>query len=133
MRHEVGYAAVQRGGVATCLLALATALPPAARARGMRDAARSAALISTCGFATRFKPCRTRARATAIALAAVTTAAQQHLCAATRTHEQTGGMVDQLPGSSGELPRTTPVAMRRRGATDRRPGINCCCIRFGAV
>jgi hypothetical protein len=131
MRHEVGDAAVPRGGIATWLLALATPLPPAARSSRMRHAACAATLVPTCGFATRVKPCRTRTRAIAIALAAVTTAAQQHLCAATRAHEQAGGMVGQLPSSSGGLPRKTPTEMGCRDALTS--GINCYCIRFGAV
>jgi len=108
MRHEVGGAAG--------LLTLTAPLAPAARARGVRHAPGTACLVATRGLLLRGQASRTRAGASAIELAAIAAAAQQHLCAAARAHEQAGGMVDQLPGSSGTLPRTPPAAMRRRGA-----------------
>ena len=117
MRHEVDDAAVLRGDIATGLLALAAALAPAARARSVRHAAGAAALVAACCISLGLKASRARAGAAAIALAAIAAAAQQHLRTATRTHEQAGGMVDQLPGSSGNTPEDG--AARGRGAAMR--------------
>ena len=62
MRHEVGGAGVQRGRAAGPV-ALAAALAPAARARGMRHAAGTAALVAPGGLASRvWRAAREQAR-----------------------------------------------------------------------
>lgn len=79
---------------------------PAARTSRVGQAAGAAVLVAAAGSAECLLTRRARVCAAAVALAAVATAAQQHLGAATRADEQTGGMLEQLPGSSGEeLPR----------------------------
>ena len=116
MRHEVGGDSVHDSGNACGQLALTAPLAPAQRTRGVRDAPGTAGLVAAGRLALRGLASGARTGASAIALAAIAAAAQQHLCAAQRAHEQAGGMVDQLPGSSGTLPRTQPAALRQRGA-----------------
>jgi len=110
MRHEVAVARLQRGGLATDLLA--PALAPAARTRSVRHAPSAACLVAACRFSLRVPTRRTRTRAAAIALATIAAAAQQDLRAATRAHQQTGRMVDQLPapreGSRGRRRSLAP-------------------------
>ena len=117
MRHEVGGDSVSCGGGATGALALAAALAPAARACGVRHAPGATALVAVCGSPLRLQTSGARTGAAAIALAAIAAAAKQHLRAATRTHEQAGGMVDQLTGSSGRFPRRPPASCRKRHYT----------------
>ena len=123
MRHDVGGGSVQRGHrVARPLaFAFAASLAPAACALGMRHAPGAACLVAPCGLALRVLACCARARRAAIALAAIAATAQQHLCTAARAHEQAGGMVDQLPGSSGSLPRTSPLRAAPRCCERARP------------
>ena len=85
--------------------ALQTPLAPAARALGVRHASSAAALVAPGALAPRVLTCRSRAGAAAVALAAIATAAQQHLRAAARAHELAGGMVSQASNSSGQAPR----------------------------
>ena len=80
----------------------------------MRDATGTAALVATCGVAQGGVAGCARTGATAVALAAIAAAAQQHLRSAARTQEQAGGMVDQLPGSLGNTPED--AAGRNAGA-----------------
>ena len=92
MRHEVAAARLQRGGLATGLLT--TALAPAARAGSVGHAADAAALVAARCFSLRVHSRRARTAAAAVTLTTIAAAAQQHLRAATRAHQQTGGMVD---------------------------------------
>ena len=131
MRHEVDDGAVERGGVigggvmTGVLLArtIVAPLSPAARTRRVGQAARAAALVAASGRTPRLQARRARTRPAAVALAAVAATAQQHLRAATRAHEQAGGMVDQQPAPR-EDSRGTPAQC---GAVLRRttPGIHC--------
>jgi hypothetical protein len=121
MRHEVDDAAAGDGGggLVRCAPALTPVLAPATRARRVRHAPGAAALVAPGRFTLRFLARRARAGPPAIALAAIAAAAQQHLRAATRAHEQAGRMVSrQLPGSSGNLPRTTARGHCQRIALD---------------
>jgi hypothetical protein len=110
MRHEVHGAAAHDGGGIERSGTLAVPLAPAPRTRRMRHAAGAAVLVAAAGRAPGLQSRRTRAHPAAIALAAVTAAAQQHLDTTTRAHEQTSGMLEQLPVSSGKNSRGTPVA-----------------------
>jgi hypothetical protein len=79
-------------------------LAPAALPRGVLQAATGAALVTPAGFALVGATRCSGARPAAVALAAVTAAAQQHLLAATRAQEQAGWGVGQAR-SSGLAPR----------------------------
>jgi len=135
MRHDVGGGRVQRSHRAAQLFALAVSLSlaPAACALGMGHAPGTAALVAPCGLALQVVACRARARWAAITLAAVAAAAQQYLRAAARAHEQAGGMVNQLPDSSGTLPRTSLLRMRHPDAANGRPQYTGAASRFGAL
>ena len=115
MSHDVRDVAVECGGITTPL-AIAPTLAPALRARRVRQAPATAALIAARGRTLRLQASRPRTGPGAIALAAIAPAAKHHLRTATRTHEQAGGMVDQLPGSSGTVPRRPPASMQCRSA-----------------
>jgi len=99
VRHEVG-----RGRALTLGLS-ALAAAPALRSCGVRQTPGTAALVALRTLAPRVMARGLRAGAPAVALAAVAAAAQQHLRAAARAHEQAGGMLGQAVGSSeGKLP-----------------------------
>jgi len=100
MRHVVGVERARRW-----LLTRALPHAPASRARGVGHASAAAALVAPRRLTLRTLTCRARASSAAVALTTVAVAAQQHLRAAARTHEQAGGMVGQAPGSSEVFPR----------------------------
>ena len=125
MRHEVDDGDVERGGVigggvmAGVLLThtFAAPLSPAARTRRVGQAAGATALVTASGRTPRLQARRARTRSAAVALATVAATAQQHLRAATRAHEQAGGMVDQLPApreDSRGQPAGCGAVLRRR-------------------
>ena len=113
MRHEVAAARLQRGGLVTGLLA--TALAPTARASSVGHAAGAAVLVTARCLALRGHSRCARTGATAVALPTIAAAAQQHLRAATRTHEQAGGMLGQAVGSSGASSPRPPRPSRCHG------------------
>jgi len=141
MRHEVDDAAVEGGDVigggvmpgVPLMGTFVVPLSPAARTRRVGQAAGATALVTACGRTPGLQARRARTRSAAVALAAVAATAQQHLRAATRAHEQAGGMVDQLPAPR-EDSRGTPA---RCGAVLRRrhlPAYTAIASRFhGAV
>src|ERR1700679_1763581 len=76
--------------------------PVSARPLCMGQTALAAGLIAACRLALRQAACRFRALRPAIHLATITTAAQQHLHAATRAHIQSGGFQADSPGKAEE-------------------------------
>ena len=125
MRHEVDDGTVERGGViggavmpgVLLVRTFVAPLSPAARTRRVGQSAGAAALVAASGRTPRLQARRARTRPAAVALAAVAATAQQHLRAATRAHEQAGGMVDQLPApreDSRGTPAQCGAVLRRR-------------------
>jgi hypothetical protein len=118
MRHEVAAVRLQRDGRTTGWLALS--LAPAPRARCVRHAPGTAGLVAARRLALAVHARCARTGAAAVALPSIAAAAQQYLRAAARAHQQTGGMVDQLPaprdGSRGRQRAASHWAGRSRPA-----------------
>lgn len=83
---------------------LASALSPAALSRGMLQATLGAALIALCSGALMHAPRPCSAGPLAVALAAIAAAAQHHLRAAARAHEQAGCKLGQACSSGHTRP-----------------------------
>jgi hypothetical protein len=98
MRHTIYTAPVRK-----------TAAAPASSAGRVGHAATAGALVALGGVSLRSVTRQARTRRTAVALATVAVAAQQHLLAAARAQEQAGWTVHAHPGQTEVLDGLVPA------------------------